>query len=606
MVGNAASGGQGLRQPEHLLPAGRELRDFDSRSAVALALVLFSSAVLVTIFHNKFWWPPDEGNYAHVAERLLSGEILHRDVQDIHAGYINFVNAAAFSLFGVRLVSLRYPLAVLAVAQSALMFLLLRPRGLILACVGAIALTTLGFVQFLNPTANWYCLFLAIATISWLRWVPAAGRAGHVGAGFLIGTTFLFRQLSGVLLGMGVLVYLLLKHPRTQKGNHTILARALLAVMAVGLAAYLIQATDAMGWLLLGIWPFPLLLYAWRRTAVPNRELLATVLALALGAAVAALPLITYHLAHGSIGAWVGDTVGAAVSLPRLDFVKMQGYLTMAVLALLGLGSGGLAASLNGAFWLSLLLMTAVLGMALLRALLRGAPDAKVHPLPVIALFYGLVSAHYQVPIYLYYTAGLTLAAVLWLAAGRGKALRTVAVLSTIIIAATAVYYHAAMPLSRGVAGVVAGKRQPASTPLQLVRAGLYVGAEDAARYHRYVALIDQETQPGDSIFALPTNAELYFLAKRANPFRFYNTALGIRSSVELDSVLHVLKCHPPKLVLYDPKDKYNTSASLRIAQIVRATYERLPPLPPFEVFRRRSRNPPEGTQGVCTETRGG
>jgi hypothetical protein len=99
----------------------------------------------------------------------------------------------------------------------------------------------------------------------------------------------------------------------------------------------------------------------------------------------------------------------------------------------------------------------------------------------------------------------------------------------------------------------------------------------------------------------LPANAELYFLAQRSNPFRFYNTALGIRSSADLDSVLSVLRCHPPKLVFYNSKDKYNTAASERIARFVRDAYEPLTPLPPFEVFRRRDRSGNGGDQASCS-----
>ena len=543
----------------------------------------------MAILHDRFWWPPDEGNYAHVAERLLSGEILHRDVQDVHAGYINFINAAAFSLFGVRLVSLRYPLAVLSVVQAAVTFLLLSPRGLLAASAGAVAAASLGFVQFLNPTANWYCLFLALVTIGWLTWAPP-GRWRHVGTGLLIGTTFLFRQLSGVLLGMGVLLYLLLEKRAPLAGDSPVVARVILAVLAIGLMAYLTRSTDALGWLLLGIWPFPILLYAWRQTAVPNREVIVTLVALTLGAAVAAVPLSVYHLAHGSGGDWFGDVVSAAASLPALEFVKTRGYLIMLSLAMRGLVSGDLAASLNGAFWLTLLSMPAILGAALLHTLLRGSTTYRVHPLPVIALFYTIVSIHYQVPIYLFYTAGLSLAAVLWLSAGRGKVSHIILVCSTAIIAVIGTYYHAAMGASRGFPGIIAGQRRPPGAPLPLARAGLYVEVEDAARYQQYVDFITTETQPGDSIFAFPSNAELYFLSQRSNPFRFYNTALGIRSSADLVSTIRVLRCHPPKLVLYNPQDKYNTSASAHVARFVQEAYDPMTPLPPFEVFRRKDR----------------
>ena len=66
---------------------------FERRGAAVLAVA--SSLLLLLHFHDRFWWPPDEGNFAHVAERILDGEVLHVDVQDVHAGHINFVNAAA-------------------------------------------------------------------------------------------------------------------------------------------------------------------------------------------------------------------------------------------------------------------------------------------------------------------------------------------------------------------------------------------------------------------------------------------------------------------------------------------------------------------------------
>ena len=156
------------------------------------------------------------------------------------------------------------------------------------------------------------------------------------------------------------------------------------------------------------------------------------------------------------------------------------------------------------------------------------------------------------------------------------------------VIAGLALYYQAAMPLTRRFRGVVAGERRFPATPLPSAVAGIYVDAAEAQLYQSLVRLIDRETQPGDTIFALPTNAELYFLGRRTNPFGFFNTAIGVRSPADLDSVLQVIRCHPPKLVFYDPTDKYNTPASVRIAGTVRRQYEKLASVPPFEVFRAR------------------
>ena len=553
----------------------------------ALALVLIFSTVLMCIFHNRFWAPADEGNYAHVAERLWSGQVLHRDVQDVHAGYINFVNAAAFSIFGMRMVSMRYPLAALTILQSGLMFLLLRPRGITLGLIGALALTSLSFVQFLNPTANWYSLFLAISTIAWLTWIPRGNTARNIGTGVLVGLTFLFRQLSGVFLALGVLVFLLLEHREKSDSNRPYLARALIAVIALCLTVYSLRVTEPVGWVLFGVWPLPILLHAWRHSTISNRDLRRTLFSLSLGALTSALPLALYHLAHGSVHDWFGDMLGAAVSLPGLDFMKRPGYLMMGVLAWRGFHSREAASLLNATMWTGVLLLSAVLGMRLLHTMVRSYSPSGFHPLPVIAVFYALVSLHYQVPIYLFYTVGLTLSAVLLLTSARSAVSRILTCCVALFIGGVALYYQAGMPLTRQLEGIVAGQRRFPEARLPSSVAGIYVDSADASVYRQLIGLIERESEPGDTIFALPTNAELYFLGRRTNPFKFYNTALGIRSGADLDAVIHLIRCSPPKLVFYDSENKYNTPASAEIATFVATRFQRLAAVPPFQVFRR-------------------
>ena len=76
---------------------------------LAIAIVV----LVVFHFHDRSWWPPDDGAYAYVALRLLHGDVLNGDVQDIHAGYVHFIHAAAMMMFGEDILSLRYPLAAL-------------------------------------------------------------------------------------------------------------------------------------------------------------------------------------------------------------------------------------------------------------------------------------------------------------------------------------------------------------------------------------------------------------------------------------------------------------------------------------------------------------
>src|SRR5689334_6057415 len=65
---------------------------WDPRSVIALLLVVLISTTIMIIYHNRFWAPADEGMYAHVAERVAGGQVLHRDVQDLYAGYVNLIN----------------------------------------------------------------------------------------------------------------------------------------------------------------------------------------------------------------------------------------------------------------------------------------------------------------------------------------------------------------------------------------------------------------------------------------------------------------------------------------------------------------------------------
>ena len=573
------------RDPDH--GAGWRSGAWDLRSVAALILVVLVSTVVMIAYHNRFWAPADEGKFAHVAERMLAGEVLHRDVQDLHAGYVNFVNATAFSLFGVRIVSMRYPLALLTVIQAGLMFLVLKRGGVAMALVGGLVLTSLSFVQFLNPTPNWYTLFLAVATIAGLACAPMGMRWRHTVTGFLLGTTFLFRQLSGVFLASGVLVFLLLEKGGVGASEGRRLARALLALIAMGTAWYILRVTDPVGWVLFGVWPLAVVLWAWLRTRRSDREVLALLRDLSLGSLISALPLLTYHLAHGSLDDWFRDTFGAAMSLPALGFMKRPGYLMLGILSWRGFHSGELDRVINAGLYTCLLLVSALLGVLLLRGLVRGSRLSN-HPLPVIATFYALVSLHYQLPIYLFYTVGLSLAAVLLLTAESNAGTRRFTVAVSTIIAGVALYYQAAMPVTRLLASIVAGERRFPATPLPSPVAGIYVDTAEMRLYQSVVRLIDRETHPGDRIFVLPNNPELYFLGRRTNPFRFYNTAVGVTSAADLDSVLQVIRCHPPKLVFYDPTDKYNTPASVRIASTVRTQYEKLGPVPPFEVFKAR------------------
>ena len=214
-----------------------------AKRAPAVIVAMLATCCLLYAFHDRFWYPPDEGNYAHVAQRLLQGETLNLQVQDVHPGYISFVNAAALRVFGTDLVSLRYPLVLAGLLQAAVLFFLFPREEPWRAAVASIALTALSAIQFLNPTAHWYCLALTVLLVA----VLGSSRDAHkqsvrrlLAVGLLIGTIILFRQLTGFLAGVGALAFLLWEAgERGAHGRAALLGRALAATMAVALAVVL-------------------------------------------------------------------------------------------------------------------------------------------------------------------------------------------------------------------------------------------------------------------------------------------------------------------------------------------------------------------------------
>ncbi len=553
----------------------------------ASGIALLATAWLLHSYYDRFWYPPDEGNYAHVAQRILEGEVLNLDVQDVHPGYVSFVNAAALGLFGPDLISLRYPLVAAGLLQAIVLLVVFREHDPWHAAVATIAVTAVGVIQFLNPTAHWYCLALVICLIATLGSTPRT-TSRLVIAGFLVGTIVLFRQLTGFLVGLGALTFLLWQAAEDDaSGRDALLGRIVTALMLAALGVYLLLATDVSGVVLFGLWPLLLLARRLTRPQPRTREVVRIGGLMTTGAALAALPLLAYHVAHGSLRAWAEDVGPAAVALTRLDFFERSNFGALVVHAVRQLSSNANAATVaNGLYWIALPLLAAVNGVALIWLLGRSRRDAAA-PLPVLAAFYAVVSVHFQIPVYLYYSAGLSLASLLWLAPAISPAAGRVAAVAAIALASTAVYFHAGQPASRGILGVLQGDRIVSAASSSLPHCSLKVDADEASRYAALVDLIMQKVPSNESIFAVPSNAELYFLSGRRNPFRFFNTALGVRDDVELAAVRQTIVERPPRLVTFNPGDKYNTPRSLKIMDAVRNSYVLVGRFEPFEVYLR-------------------
>jgi hypothetical protein len=559
-----------------------------------MAVAGLVNVALLWHFHDRHWYAPDEGNYAHVAERVLAGEVLHRDVQDLHPGYVNFLNASAFAVFGIDLASLRYPLAAAALVQAMLVWWLIVGRDLVLAVSASVAATALGVLQFLNPTAHWYSLFLTVALIGWLSWLPTSHGARTWGAGALLGLILLFRHLTGIWVAMALVAILLSEASTGARGRNAAIGRAVFGLMTVALVVYLARAggPEMSGIVLVASWPAALLLAGVHGCGATNRACVRVLSQTGAGALVAFIPLVLYHAGHGSLGAWIDDTVFAAFALTTLPFFEGATYVLMPVAGLLNaMAPSSPTGFVNGLYWVVLALIPILNGILVLRSMRHGRTSVPI--LPLISVFYSLVTLHFGGPgaVYLFFTVGLAAAGVLWFAAGEARRVRFAATAGTATIVAIAVAFHAGqspfrrpIEAARGVRTVT--MRSAVCPPFE--RSSLRVEWRDCEPYRLLVQAIEAEAPAGSSIFAIPSDAELYFLTARANPFRFFNTALGLRSEADVADVIERMARHPPQVVTFRPDDKYNTPESHAIMAYVRDNYDRFSVISGVELYRPR------------------
>lgn len=554
--------------------------------AIGAFLAVAAAATISILFYDRFWYAPDDGAYAHVASRMLHGEVLNRDVQDVHAGYINFINAAAMAILGADFRSLRIPLAVLNVLQALVVFLVLRRGGTWLALAGSLALSSLSFVQFLNPTAHWYCLFLVVLIPVIVSRVPKQDWLRLILLGLLVGTIGMFRQLTGVIVAIAVFSWLVMESSAPGARRYWT-PRVIMLGLATLAGWYVFTHADLATAAVFGAWPVALLLVAGWQASVSTRECLRMISVLSLGAALACLPLLAYHIAHESLATWFSDTVLTAFRIPRLEFIDAESFISLATMVVPQLGEWrSPTVMLNALFWLTLILLPLVNGVVVLRRLQLGTlPFGASGALLWCASFYSLVALHYQISIYLFYASGLNAAALAALAISVRPFPRAMVSAILVGVSAIALYFHAGQSVLRGIEGTMRGERGAEVVACGLPHCSLRLEPRDAHVYRELVERIETHSVPGDCILALPSDAELYFITERCNPTRFFNSALGLRTEADVAALLLQLESRPPAMLIYQPGDKYNSDLTQQAVMQLRGLYSNHERIESFELY---------------------
>lgn len=195
------------------------------------------------------WWHLGRGLIAHddgaigqAAERVLQGQLPHRDFDDIYTGGLAYLNALGFRLLGTSFWTMRLVLlAAVAAWVPCVHYIATR-----FVRSGAAAVVTLLAVawsvpNYPAPMPSWYNLFLATAGVAALlrhlerparRWLFAAGLAG--GLSILV-------KVVGLYYVAGVLLYLVFRAhsiSRAREGAQSPAAPVYASVVSLGLALF--------------------------------------------------------------------------------------------------------------------------------------------------------------------------------------------------------------------------------------------------------------------------------------------------------------------------------------------------------------------------------
>jgi len=141
----------------------KEWRNTRRYKWIVLLVVWAVSAFYVSGFYDRGWIPHDEGTLAQSAERVLIGELPHRDFDEIYTGGLTFLHALAFKFLGPSLISLRVMLLVFFLAFVPAFYAI----ALRFARPDIAALVTLLGVAWSVPNyfasvPSWYNMFFAI------------------------------------------------------------------------------------------------------------------------------------------------------------------------------------------------------------------------------------------------------------------------------------------------------------------------------------------------------------------------------------------------------------------------------------------------------------
>lgn len=586
-----------------------------SHAWLALLVVLAVSAAYVAWHLGRGWVPHDEGTLGQSAERVLLGQLSHRDFDDPYTGLLAMMDAVGFRVLGTTLWTLRVVLFAVFLAWVPSLFYiasrLVRP-------VAAAGMTLLAVVwsvpNYPAPMPSWYALFFVTMGVAALfryverrqtRWLVAAGVAG--GVAFLVKVVGLY-YVAGVLL---FLVFQAQERARMQAAADPASARvprgyaafvsaalALFVVVLVALVRHQLGEGELLQFVLPGALIATLLACdEWAIASGASRDRFASLgrllVPFLLGALVPVLIFLIPYAASGALGSFF---VGVFVlPMKRFGFAGRSALPFATLLALIPLGVIAFSARIVGTrhrralaivLWASavtLLALTArhdnlyqavwasarnllpaltavgVLVLARRRAVDAASPHLREQTMALLSVtaMFNLIQFPFAAPVYFCYVAPLV--ALTGLALYRYLNIEGRAVPASVVVFFVAFAVLRANPGNLDMLGYAARPYGPVA-PLPFERGGIRVKQHEATLYGELIPLLRAHARGGYT-WAAPDCPEIYFLAGLQNPtrsqFDFFDEPAG-----QTKRVLAALEQHGITAIVMNSRPQFSPQVS--------------------------------------------
>ncbi len=603
-------------------------------------LVVTAAAIYLLCFAFRGWIHHDEGLLAHTAERVLQGELPHRDFDDTYTGGLALLHALAFKIFGVKLSSIRIMLLVFSVAFTATIYALavriLRP---LLAALVTVTCVVWSLPNYFAALPSWYNLFFATFGAWTLCRFLDSRRAGWLAAAGIFGGLSLVTKIVGVYYVAAVLLFLVDYERRSSVASeesrrsvgYGLFVTLSLALFVAGLAGLTLPQWSAIVVLLYVVPGAVLALYLivreWQAGRGPSRTrfkaLFKLLLPFGVGLVLPVMALTIPYLASGAVdalyrGVFVSPRLrvtevvlppphivtvlmalpyAALLIYPLYRRVEAQTvmYLVVGAMLLILFSQVGNNSSYYRLVWYSARPLPAVVAVATVLLLLREdrAGRLSVKTRSQIVLFSALAAmiSLVQFPIahtiYFCYAAPLLILAIAQLVSVQPSAPKRAHLCVLGFYLLFGGYWLNSNWLN------VANYRylhMEQNSPLAGERAGIRVNKKDALIYATLLRDIENHSAAGSYIYAGPDCPEIYFLSARRNPTRTMYELFGDAPD-RTRQILDAIDRHDITVVVINRFPEFSPAISTALADGIKSRFPARRETGRFTVF---WREPPQ------------